>query len=78
MTDADNYRRIAGKLLEAAKSTADSAQRATLTDRALSYLRLAEMAEKNQMLDLTYETPMPPAPVAQQQQQIQPKKDSEK
>ena len=48
---------------------------------ALSYLRLAEMAQTNARTDIVYETPPPPGqrqPVQQQQQQIQRPPDREK
>jgi hypothetical protein len=50
-----------------------------LIDMAQSWLLLAQQSEKNLATDLVYETPPPPSeagrPVAQQQQQIQPKKE---
>ena len=75
MPDANEYLEMAKERLESAKIVSDNSLRIELIDHALAYLRLAEQARKNQTLDLTYETPDKPAHGAQQQQQIQPKKE---
>jgi hypothetical protein len=75
MVDAGEYRRLAKDHLEQAKIAAPESVRLEHIDRALGYLRLAEQAEKNQTLDLTYETPVAraiPVPVIEQ---IPPKKE---
>ena len=69
MADANEYRRLAKDQLEQAKIVAQESLRLDHIDRALSYLRLAEQAEKNKTLDLSYETPTPravPVPVVEQ------------
>jgi hypothetical protein len=75
MDAAAIYRKRAADLLELARKCDDGVLRSHLTDQAATYLRIAQAAEKNR----ARESP-PPAtgegaqPVAQQQQQIQPKK----
>ena len=58
MRSAEEYRGRAIEFLEAAQD-AEQSQKARLIDMALSYLRLAELAAKNSMTDLVYETPAP-------------------
>jgi hypothetical protein len=58
MRSAEEYRGRAIQFLEAARA-AEPAQKARLVDMALSYLRLAELAAKNSLTDLVYETPAP-------------------
>jgi hypothetical protein len=75
----DKYRRHAVECLRIAEGVPDSVNRMLLIDMAQSWLLLAQQSEKNLATDLVYETPPPPSeagrPVAQQQQQIQPKKE---
>jgi hypothetical protein len=69
----------AAELLERSKSERASEMRSELDHLALSYLRLADQAERNAATDIVYETPTTPSQhVAQQQQQPQPDIDSEK
>jgi hypothetical protein len=58
MRAEEAYRSRAIAFLEAAE-TAGSEQKAKLVDMALSYLRLAELAAKNSLTDVVYETPSP-------------------
>ncbi len=74
----DEYHRHAARCFRIAETTTDPRHKLLLIDMAQSWLLLASQAEKNLTTDLVYETPPPreatrPA-VAQQQQQIQPKK----
>lgn len=69
------YRAKASELTARALVERDPAHRAELDALALSYLRLAEQAERNSQNDIVYETPPSRQHSAQQQQQIQPKKD---
>jgi hypothetical protein len=79
MPKADDYRIKAAELLARLKLEGDPAARAELDHLALSYIRLADQAEKNAATDLVYETPEPSTqPVAQQQQQLQPDAGSKK
>ena len=75
MTAADSYRVKAAELIARAECRPHGAFRAELYALAESYLRLADQAERNGWTDVVYETPPQPQRVAQQQQQIQPKKD---
>jgi hypothetical protein len=76
---AAHYRRLALDCLEAARSTSGEL-RAALIERADFWSRLAKEQDED---SASVETPVPPAgpiedqPVAQQQQQVQPK-DEEK
>jgi len=74
MPTADEYRIKAAELNAQAKLAPNAHLRAECENLALSYLRLADQAEKNAQTDLVYE---PPAvivqPQVQQQQQPQPK-----
>jgi hypothetical protein len=74
------YRRLAQECFRIAEHVTDPGTRTWLMEMAQSWLVLAEQAEKNQTADLVYETPplhneAGESPVAQQQQQVQPKKD---
>jgi hypothetical protein len=76
----DKYRRHAVECLRIAEGVPDAVNRMLLIDMAQSWLLLAQQSEKNRTTDLVYETPPPPGEagrpaVAQQQQQIQPKKE---
>ena len=79
---AEEYRRNARRCLELTHEMIDPTQSAKLIDLAASWIRLAEEAEKNSEADPTNKLPPPtidPAkPVAQQQQQVPPKKDDHK
>jgi hypothetical protein len=65
MTPAE-YRAKAALLLEQVQ--ADSDNKAEIMQLALSYLRLADLAEKNAGTDLVYETPSISVPMQQQPQ----------
>jgi hypothetical protein len=58
MRSAEEYRGRAIEFLEAAQA-AEQSQKARLIDMAVSYLRLAELAAKNSLTDVVYETPAP-------------------
>jgi hypothetical protein len=58
MTPWDEYRVKAAELHARAACENDLALRIELENLARSYLRLAEQAEQNSRLDLTYETPL--------------------
>lgn len=78
MTTADEYRVKAADLRAKAQQETNPAMCAQLDSLVLSYLRLAEQAERNSRADMVYETPSPRPEQAQanvQQQQIQPDKD---
>ena len=55
----DDYRVRAAELHARAACENDPASKTELESLARSYLRLAEQAEQNSRLDLTYETPLP-------------------
>ena len=75
----EQYRVRAIELREQAKNEQRQTVRDELERLALSYLRLAEQADQNELIDVVYETPpTKPQPNVQQQQQIQPAKKSEK
>jgi hypothetical protein len=61
--------------LELAERETDLERKSENLTLALSYMRLAQLAEKNAKTDLVYETPLPATPAAahpvQQQQQQQ-------
>lgn len=61
MTPGDQYRLKAAELRAKVKRESNPEVRAELEGLAAAYLRLAEQAERNQRLDLTYETPPPKA-----------------
>ena len=74
----DEYRQRARQCFQIAETTTDSRHKLWLIDMAQYWLALANQAEKNLTTNLVYETPPPrdaSSPVAQQQEQIQPKKD---
>ena len=76
MTPAE-YRAKAEELSAVARLATNPAMRVECEKLAQSYLRLADQAERNSQTDITYETPRATearGQVAQQQQQIQPKK----
>ncbi len=58
MTPGDEYRVKAAELHARAACENDPALKIELERLARSYLRLAEQAEQNSRLDLTYETPL--------------------
>jgi hypothetical protein len=55
--EEEEYRRHAAKCLKMAEETTDPFNRSSLISIAYSWLRLAEMAEKNSHTDVSYETP---------------------
>ena len=78
MASGDVYRAKAAEIMgKAARETNHDQNRANLHALAQSYLRLAEQADRNELTDVTYETPTPrpgtqqPQPQQQQQQQQQ-------
>jgi hypothetical protein len=74
----EQYRVRATEFHEQAKNEPRQTVRDELERLALSYLRLAEQADQNELVDLVYETPpTKPQPNVQQQQQIQPGKKPE-
>jgi hypothetical protein len=69
------YRLHAAQCIDVARRLTDSESRLVLLDMARSWRMLADQAEKNgEIPTLVFETPSPRQPVAQQQQQPQPKK----
>jgi len=59
MVPGDNYRAKTLELLARAEIESDPQMRAELENLAAAFLRLAEQAERNSQLDLTYEPPPP-------------------
>jgi hypothetical protein len=59
MSSASEYRLKAARLTVEAGKHADAAIQNELLSMARSYLRLADMAERNSTLDICYETPPP-------------------
>lgn len=59
MTPWEEYRVKAAELHARAACETDAAIQKDLENLALSYMRLAEQAERNSRVDLTYETPIP-------------------
>jgi hypothetical protein len=57
--NAETYREYAARCLELAYTTTDERGKFALIDMARAWMRLAEQAEKNSQLDLSYETPPP-------------------
>ncbi|MFZ1067522.1 MAG: hypothetical protein WCB50_14580 [Pseudolabrys sp.] len=57
MAPGDNYRAKALELLVRAETEGDLKMRAELENLATAYLRLADQAERNSELYLTYEPP---------------------
>jgi hypothetical protein len=79
MTPAEQYRIKASEMAALARAETHPFQKAEYERLSLSYLRLADQAERNSHTDVVYETP-PAAvrqPQAQQQQQAQPDKKDE-
>ena len=79
MTPAEQYRVKASEMAALARAEIHPFQKAEYERLSLSYLRLADQAERNSHTDVVYETP-PAAvrqPQAQQQQQAQPDKKDE-
>ena len=58
MKPGDEYRAKALEVL--AKAESNALMRAEFENLAVAYLRLAEQAERNAQLDVTYEPPAPP------------------
>ena len=60
MASGDVYRAKAAEIMgKAARETNHDQNRANLHALAQSYLRLAEQADRNELTDVTYETPTP-------------------
>jgi len=82
MIPGDQYRVKAGDMAALARAEQDPFQKAEYERLSLSYLRLAEQADRNSQNDVVWLDPLIDKPTgqpqAQQQQQLQPKKDSEK
>jgi hypothetical protein len=83
MTAGDEYRVKATELRARARREKSPVVQSELEHVALSYLRLAEEAERNSLLDISYEPPpseqsnVQPQQQQQQQQQAGPKKEPE-
>jgi hypothetical protein len=69
---AEFYRSKATVCVDLAARTADSEARLWLLHMAHAWRALAEQADKNDKIDLVYETQEPQRHVVQQQQQPQP------
>ena len=80
MTPADQYRVKAGDLASRARAEKDPFQKAEYERLSLSYLRLADQADRNSQNDVVWFDPLiaKPATQPQVQQQQQPKQDSKK
>ena len=78
MTPADEYRVKAGDLASLARAETDPFQKAEYERLSLSYLRLADQADRNRHTDVVYEPPPAPVDQPQVQQQQQPQPDDEK
>lgn len=61
MTSGDFYRTKAAELRAKALHEANPDVQTELEGLAAAYLRLAEQAERNKLLDVSYETPPPKA-----------------
>jgi hypothetical protein len=59
MTSADEYRVKAADFLALARAEFNPFQKAEYERLSLSYMRLAEQADRNGLVDLVYETPLP-------------------
>jgi hypothetical protein len=70
MPTGDEYRVKAAELNEKAAVEPNPILRQQFETLVLSYLRLADQADRNSVVDLVYETPAS-RPVVQQQQQVQ-------
>jgi hypothetical protein len=80
MTPAEQYRVKASEMAALARAETHPFQKAEYERLSLSYLRLADQAERNSQTDVVYETPPPvqqPQAQQQQQQQMQPDKKDE-
>ena len=77
MTPADQYRVKAGDMAALARAEQDPFQKAEYERLSLSYLRLAEQADRNSQNDVVWFDPLIDKPTTQrqvqQQQQPQPK-----
>jgi hypothetical protein len=69
MAAGDLYRVKATDLNEKAAQEQNLALRSELENLALAYLRLAEQADRNALIDLVYESPDTSSAQQQQQQQ---------
>jgi len=58
MTAGDDYRRMAAEFRAKAQIENDVEQKAEFDNLARAYMRLADQAERNSHLDITYETPL--------------------
>ncbi len=59
MASGDLYRTKAAELHAKALHEADPKVRAELLGLAIAYARLAEQADRNELVDLSYDTPPP-------------------
>jgi len=59
MTPGDEYRVKAAELLAKTQHEATTELQAELEGLARAYIRLAEQAERNSLIDIVYETPPP-------------------
>jgi hypothetical protein len=59
MTSGDFYRTKAAELRAKALHESSPVVQSELENLAVAYLRLAEQADRNQLLDVSYETPPP-------------------
>jgi hypothetical protein len=76
---AGRYRRRAHECFQAAENVAGPGTKIWLLEMAQSWLMLAQQAEKNLAADPVHAAPRShDEPVMQQQQQVQPEKDSGK
>ena len=78
MPPGDEYRRKAADMAELSARESNPQVRNELDKLVLSYIRLAEQAEQNARTDIVYEATSRSdqrQPVAQQQQQPQPKEE---
>jgi hypothetical protein len=60
MPSPQDYRAYASECLARAERASDPRSREFLRNMAASWLRLAELADRNSQSDLVYETPSPP------------------
>jgi hypothetical protein len=65
VNSAELYRANAAECLVMASSVTDANNRASLLNMASAWMRLAELADKNQQTDLVYETPPQPSDSSQ-------------
>jgi len=72
---AEEYRRLASECLAASRAVSSEETRAALIAIAQGWLRLAEEQDDAEAEDLPLGREEPQRPAAQQQQQVQPKKD---